>query len=258
MCVAGAAGRMGQESVRALAQAEEIEIVAVVDRVHVGESLRSLAGPVAPDLPIQSDLHGALGGAHVLLDFTHPEAAAENASLALSRGVAVVIGTSGVSRDQLARLGEQSAETGAPVLLVPNFAIGAVLMMQFASQAAKWMPAAEVIEMHHDQKLDAPSGTATRTAELIAQARTSVPPVHEGAILKVEGARGGSVDGVPVHSVRLQGLVAHQMVMFGGPGETLTIRHDSLDRTSFMPGVVLAVRRVWDLEGLHVGLDAVM
>lgn len=242
---------MGQESVRALSQAEGVELISAVDRVQVGEV-------VGPEVVIGDDLASGLVGAHVLLDFTHPEAAADNASLALSAGVAVVIGTSGVSRDQLDRLRAHAEETQTPVLVVPNFAIGAVLMMQFAALAAKWMPSAEVIEMHHDQKLDAPSGTATRTAEIIAEARNQVPPTREGTIMKVAGARGGMVESVPVHSVRLPGLVAHQLVLFGGPGETLTIRHDSLDRTSFMPGVVLAVRRVLDLQGLHIGLDAVM
>ncbi|MBX7133340.1 MAG: 4-hydroxy-tetrahydrodipicolinate reductase [Fimbriimonadaceae bacterium] len=252
VCVAGAAGRMGMESVKALAQADGIEVVAAVDRVRIGET----AYPGAPAL--SADLGAGLADATVLLDFTHPEVAADNASLALSRGVAVVIGTSGVSRDQLDRLRVQAEEAQTPVLVVPNFAIGAVLMMQFAALAAKWMPSAEVIEMHHDQKLDAPSGTATRTAEIIASSRNQAPAVKEGTIMKVACARGGMVESVPVHSVRLPGLVAHQMILFGGPGETLTIRHDSLDRTSFMPGVVLAVRRVWELEGLRIGLDTVM
>lgn len=256
VCLVGAAGKMGQESARALAQATGIEVVAAVDRSHGGESLRSIAGPRAPDLVIEEKVGVALDTheADVLVDFTQPGAAANHAESALKRKVAPVIGTSGLSAQDLRDIAQAAAEHETPAMVVPNFAIGAVLMMRFAQAAAKWLPDVEIVELHHDQKLDAPSGTATRTAELIAAARQAQPKRSE-EMIKVEGVRGGSVAGVPVHSVRLKGLVAHQMVMFGGQGETLTLRHDSLDRTSFMPGVVLAVREVWNRTGLTIGLD---
>lgn len=259
VCLVGAAGKMGQESARALGQATGIEVVAAVDRAHPGESLRAIAGPRVPDLVIQDRVGAALDAveADVLVDFTQPGAAANHAESALKRRVAPVIGTSGLSAQDLRDISQAAAEFETPAMVVPNFAIGGVLMMRFAQQAAKWLPDVEIIEMHHDQKLDAPSGTATRTAELIAAARSGTPWRSE-EIIKVEGVRGGSVAGVPVHSVRLKGLVAHQMVMFGGLGETLTIRHDSLDRTSFMAGVILAVREVWNRTGLTIGLDELL
>lgn len=256
VCLVGAAGKMGQETARALAQATGIEVVSAVDRAHPGESLRAIAGPRAPELVIQDKVGAALDAdeAHVLVDFTQPGAAANHAESALKRGVAPVIGTSGLSAQDLREMAQAAAENQTPAMVVPNFAIGGVLMMRLAQQAAKWLPEVEIVEMHHDQKLDAPSGTAARTAELIASARQEAPRRAE-ELVKVEGVRGGSVAGIPVHSVRLKGLVAHQMVMFGGQGETLTIRHDSLDRTSFMPGVILAVREVWNRTGLTIGLD---
>jgi 4-hydroxy-tetrahydrodipicolinate reductase len=248
------------ESARALGQADGIELVSAVDRTHVGESLRSVAGPAAPDIPISERVGATLDSteANVLVDFTHPGSAATHTESALKRGVAAVIGTSGLSTQDVREIANLCREHGAPALVVPNFAIGAVLMMRFSQLAAKWMPDAEIVEMHHDQKVDAPSGTATRTAELIAASRGHRPVKRSEDIIKIEGVRGGKLNDVPVHSVRLRGLVAHQMVMFGGQGETLTLRHDSLDRTSFMAGVVLAVRNVWTLEGLAVGLDSVM
>ncbi|HRI43880.1 MAG TPA: 4-hydroxy-tetrahydrodipicolinate reductase [Fimbriimonadaceae bacterium] len=259
VCLVGAAGKMGQETARALGQATGIEVVSAVDRAHPGESLRAIAGPRAPDLVIQDKVGAALDAdeANVLVDFTQPGAAANHAESALKRGVAPVIGTSGLSAQDLRDIAQVCAEFDTPAMVVPNFAIGGVLMMRFAQQAAKWLPDVEVVEMHHDQKVDAPSGTATRTAELIAGARQGQPKRGE-ELIKAEGVRGGTIAGVPVHSVRLKGLVAHQMVMFGGLGETLTIRHDSLDRTSFMPGVILAVREVWSRTGLTIGLDELL
>lgn len=256
--MAGAAGRMGRESARALGGAEGVALVAAVDRRHVGEPLVDVAGSPAPSFPIQTDLHLALEGANVLLDFTEPGSAFGNAEAALRSGVAPVVGTSGLSPADLEVLARLAQESGVPAMVVPNFAVGAVLMMRFAELAAKWMPSAEIVEMHHDQKLDAPSGTAMRTAEMIASARGAVPERRGDTIVKSEGARGASVQTVPVHSIRLPGLVAHQMVLFGGRGETLTIRHDSLDRSSFMGGVLLAVREVWNQSGLVVGLDRLL
>lgn len=260
VAIAGVAGRMGRETARALGATDDLMLVAAVDRNEVGRSVTDVAGPPAAVVPIMGDLSTAIHAtqAEVLVDFTQPEAASSNAICALEAGCAVVIGTSGLGAEDLDAIEDASRRHGVPALVVPNFAIGAVLMMRFAAEAARWMPWAEVIELHHDGKLDAPSGTATRTAQLIAAARTATPAMPAGAVVKVEGARGASVDGIPVHSIRLRGLVAHQEVLFGGEGETLTLRHDSLDRRSFMEGVKLCVRGVRRLSGLTMGMDALM
>jgi 4-hydroxy-tetrahydrodipicolinate reductase len=213
VAVAGAAGRMGATVCRAVEGASDLELTGRADPA-LGVSVASV-----------------LGGADVLVDFTVPDTALENARVAVAAGVHVVIGTTGFDLDALREL------HGANVFVAPNFAIGAVLMMQFAATAAKHMAAAEIIELHHDRKLDKPSGTAARTAALMA------------------AARGGSLE-VPIHSVRLPGLVAHQEVILGDVGQTLTIRHDSIDRESFMPGVLLAVRKVGSLsESPVIGLE---
>jgi 4-hydroxy-tetrahydrodipicolinate reductase len=195
----------------------------------------------------------------VMVDFTHPTVVEGNLRVALPMGVDCVVGTTGLSEEKLAELA-QLAEEDTSLFFAPNFAIGAVLMMQFAEQAARYMPDVEVTELHHDMKADAPSGTAIRTARMIAAARTEIPvaPGRETELPGMEGARGALVEGVSVHSVRLPGLVAHQEVLFGGQGQTLTIRHDSIDRTSFMPGVVMAVREVGARKGLVIGLENLM
>lgn len=260
VAVVGAAGRMGQEALRALGGSPGFEVVAAIDKLNCGESARSLAGAPAPEVLIHNKLGEALdaGRPDVLLDLTHPSCAADNTMSALKRKIAVVIGTSGLSNDDLSAIRESCMEHGTPALLVPNFAIGAILMMRFAEQAAKWFPNVEVIELHHDGKADSPSGTATRTAEILADARESVPRGVVGAIEKHAGARGANVKGVHVHSVRLPGLVAHQEVLFGGPGELLTLRHDSMHRGSFMEGVKLACAEVRNLSGFVTGLDKLM
>lgn len=252
--VAGAAGRMGSEVVRAVTQADGMEVVAAVDPRAADADL--------PDGVLRStDLAAAIEEARpdVMVDFTRPDTVAANLSIALPAGVDCVVGTTGVSEQTLADLATAAAPDTC-LFYAPNFAIGAVLMMLFSEQAAKLLPYAEVIELHHDQKLDAPSGTAARTAQLIAAARETAPrvPGGETEVEGMEGARGAFVNGVPVHSVRLPGLVAHQEVVFGGQGQTLTIRHDSIDRTSFMPGVVLAISSVGGLNGLVVGLEKLL
>ncbi|MBL8047136.1 MAG: 4-hydroxy-tetrahydrodipicolinate reductase [Chthonomonas sp.] len=259
VCLVGACGRMGQEVVRAVANDLDVEIAVAVDRENVGRTLRDVVGPIAPDLVIGDKVGAALDAeeCHVLVDFTHPTSAAGHALSALKRGVAVVVGTSGISQPEQREIAMAAEESGTPAMIVPNFAIGAVLMMKFAAEAARWLPNAEIIELHHDAKADAPSGTATQTAQVIADARLREPEKHRD-ILKVEGARGGDVRGVRIHSIRLPGLLAHQEVLFGSRGETLTIRHDSTDRTGFMDGVKLCCRRVWSLSGLTVGLDALL
>ncbi|MRS13052.1 MAG: 4-hydroxy-tetrahydrodipicolinate reductase [Actinobacteria bacterium] len=252
--VSGAAGRMGREVVRAVLAEDDLELVAAVDPVHAGEALGE-----GSDLTVGDDLASAITETtpDVMVDFTHPGAVAGNIRIALAAGVDCVIGTTGIPADTLDALASDAPD-GTCLFVAPNFAIGAVLMMRFAAEAARFLPHVEVIELHHDRKADAPSGTALRTASLIADARASVPPAPGRETEVAEGARGALVDGVTVHSVRLPGLVAHQEVLFGGQGQTLSLRHDSIDRTSFMPGVVLAVRSVGGRSGLIVGLENLM
>ena len=249
--VSGAAGRMGREVVRAVLAEPDLELVAVVDPAHAGEPIGE-----GSDLLIGGDLTSAIAeaGPHVMVDFTHPSAVAGTIATALAAGVHCVVGTTGIAPADLERLAADAP--GETCLFVaPNFAIGAVLMMRFASAAARFLPHAEIIELHHDRKADAPSGTAMHTAALIAEARDVVPGAPGRETEVAAGARGALVDDVTVHSVRLPGLVAHQEVIFGGQGQTLTIRHDSIDRTSFMPGVVLAIRETVTRTGLIVGLE---
>jgi len=198
-------------------------------------------------------------GTGVVIDFTHPDAVMDNLKFLIDNGIHAVVGTTGFTDARLDQIRTWLAATPATgVLIAPNFAIGAVLSMYFAQKAAPYFTSAEVIELHHPQKADAPSGTATRTAELIAQARKDLPPNPDSTSTGLPGARGADVHGIPVHSVRLTGLVAHQEVLFGTQGETLTIRHDSLDRTCFVPGVLLAVREVVRRPGLTVGLEPLL
>jgi 4-hydroxy-tetrahydrodipicolinate reductase len=239
--VLGAKGRMGSEVCRAVDGADDLELSAAVD---VGDD------------------RDPLTGCDVVVDFTHPGAVTGNLQWCLQRGLDVVVGTSGFDESRLVGVREMLGDPpSARALIVPNFSVGAVLMMHFAAQAAPFFESAEVIELHHAAKVDAPSGTATRTASLIAAARTEAKlgPVPDATVSEVPGARGAVLDGVRVHSVRLAGLVAHQEVLLGGHGEILTIRHDSLDRSSFMPGVLLAVRGVASLPpGLTVGLEGML
>lgn len=256
--VTGAAGKVGSEVVRAVSAAEGMEVVAAVDPRQAGESVDDGLGG---RIELASDLARAIDDTKpdVMVDFTHPSVVEGNLRTALGKGVDCVVGTTGLTSEQLATLAEVAPQ-GTTLFFAPNFAIGAVLMMGFAEQAARFMPHVEVIELHHDRKADAPSGTAIRTARMIAAARPNAPEVP-GADTELDGmagARGAVVDGVHVHSVRLPGLVAHQEVVFGGQGQTLTIRHDSIDRTSFMPGVLLAVREVGAREGLLVGLELLL
>jgi 4-hydroxy-tetrahydrodipicolinate reductase len=249
--VTGAAGHMGREVVAAVSAEPDMQVVAAVDPLHAGECLNGVT--------ITGELGEAIGASEpdVLVDFTHPTVVEGNVSVALAAGVHCVVGTTGLPLEALEALAA-SAPEGTCLFVAPNFAIGAVLMMRFAADAARFMPHVEIIELHHDRKADAPSGTALRTAGLIAEARESVPAAPGRETEIAEGARGALVDGVTIHSVRLPGLVAHQEVLFGGPGQTLSIRHDSMDRTSFMPGVVLAVREVGTHSGLVVGLERLM
>lgn len=237
VAVIGAAGRMGSTVCDAVEGADDMELVG---RFDDGDDL------------------GDLGGADVVVEFSVPSASAANVAHCVERGIHVVVGTTGWSEAKLETLREQvSAQDGVGVLIAPNFAIGAILMMSFARQAARFYESVEVIELHHPDKVDAPSGTAARTADLIGAAReeAGLGPVPDATTDDPDGARGALVHGVPVHAVRLRGLVAHQEVLLGGEGEMLTLRHDSFDRVSFMPGVLEGVRHVADHPGVTVGLE---
>jgi 4-hydroxy-tetrahydrodipicolinate reductase len=240
--VLGAQGRMGAEVCRAVEAADDMDLVA---RVDVGDALTDLVD----------------AGAEVVVDFTHPDVVLDNLRFCVEHDIRVVVGTSGFTPAKLDTVREWlSAKPSLGVLVVPNFALGAVLSMKFAQLAARYYPSAEIIELHHAGKADAPSGTAAHTASLIAEARASagLGSAPDATTSALEGARGALVDDVRVHSVRLAGLVAHQEVLFGGEGETLTIRHDSLDRKSFMPGVLLGIRETLGRTGLTVGLENVL
>ncbi|MEU3982305.1 4-hydroxy-tetrahydrodipicolinate reductase [Streptomyces sp. NPDC026672] len=239
VAVLGAGGRIGSEAVRAVEAAEDMELVAALSR---GDKLETLADT----------------GAQVAVELTTPASVMGNLDFCVRHGIHAVVGTTGWTDDRLAQLKgwlDQSPETG--VLIAPNFSIGAVLTMKFAQLAAPYFESVEVIELHHPKKVDAPSGTATRTAQLIAEARRAAgaAPAPDATVTALDGARGASVDGVPVHSVRLRGLLAHQEVLLGGEGETLTVRHDSLHHSSFMPGILLGARRVVSTPGLTFGLE---
>ncbi len=262
--VCGAAGRMGREVVRAVREAPGLQLVAAVDVAAIGSDAGDLAGIGRAGVWIESDLHTAIVRTHpsVMVDFTLPDSVKHNAVVALDNRVSPVIGTTGLALTELAFLDSLAQQKGVGAFIAPNFAIGAVLAMQFAAQAARYLPDVEIIELHHEKKLDSPSGTALLTAQKIAQARQEAgqtpTPTPENTIEKAPGARGArhvNTGDIPIHSVRLPGFVAHQEVIFGGVGEILTIRHDSTNRTSFMPGVVLAVRKVRGLNGLVVGLE---
>jgi 4-hydroxy-tetrahydrodipicolinate reductase len=254
VAVVGAAGRMGSEVCRAVHGAEDLDLVAAVDPSRAGDPLREVAG-VDLDLTVAGELDAVVeAGAEVAVEFTGPDTVGDNLRWLLEHDVHAVVGATGIADEDLAACRKLSASGEANVLIAPNFAIGAVLLMQFAATAAEHLPHVEIIERHHDAKVDAPSGTALRTAELIADARAEVPDAPGGDD-RHPGARGATHAEVRVHSVRLPGIVADQDVVFGGLGQTLTLSHRSLDRTSFMPGVLLACRRVGGIHGCVIGLE---
>ncbi|MCV7186126.1 MULTISPECIES: 4-hydroxy-tetrahydrodipicolinate reductase [Mycolicibacterium] len=240
VAVLGAQGKVGATMVAAVQEADDLELSAGVD---AGDPLSTLTD----------------SGTEVVIDFTHPSVVMDNLKFLIDNGIHAVVGTTGFTDERIDQVRSWLSERpGSAVLIAPNFAIGAVLSMHFAKQAARFFESVEVIELHHPHKADAPSGTAARTAALIAQARQGLPPSPDATSTGLDGARGADVDGVRVHSVRLAGLIAHQEVLFGTMGETLTIRHDSLDRTSFVPGVLLAVRAIASRPGLTVGIEPLM
>ncbi len=227
----------------------------MVAAVRDADDLTFTAGVDAgDDLSLLTD-----SGTEAVIDFTHPDVVMDNLKFLIDNGIHAVVGTTGFTQERLDQVQSWvDDKPGAAVLIAPNFAIGAVLSMHFAKQAAPYFESVEIIELHHPHKADAPSGTATRTAKLVAEARKGLPPNPDATSTGLEGARGADVDGIPVHSVRLTGLVAHQEVLLGTLGETLTIRHDSLDRTSFVPGVLLAVRKINEHPGLTVGIEPLL
>ena len=240
--VLGSRGKVGQEVCAAVEAADDLELVAQVD---AGDDIAALV----------------TSGAQVVVDFTHPEVVMDSLEFLIDHGIHAVVGTTGFDDSRLAQLEKwlaDSPHTG--VLIAPNFSIGAILMMRFAAEAAPYFESVEIVELHHPDKADAPSGTAARTARLIAEARREAgsAPIPDATSTGLEGARGADVDGIRVHGLRIRGLVAHQEVVLGGPGETLTIRHDSLHRVSFMEGVLLGVRTIGSRPGLTVGLEHFM
>jgi 4-hydroxy-tetrahydrodipicolinate reductase len=238
--VLGARGRMGTEVVKAVNAADDLELVAMVDD---GDWLFDIAN----------------AGAQVVVDFTRPDVVMENIRFCIDNNIHCVVGTTGFDEAKLATIAEWlEPKPDVGVVIAPNFGIGAVLLMKFAQEAARFFPSVEVVELHHPNKVDAPSGTAVRTARLVAAARRAagLPPSPDATTDSLPGARGADVEGVPVHAVRLTGLVAHQEVLMGAAGETLTLRHDSFDRASFMPGVLLAVREIGRRPGLTVGIES--
>ena len=255
--VFGAGGRMGSAVCHAVAADSELELVAAVDPHHAGLDLSAVAGPTVGDLQIAHDADSLVAaGAQVVVDFTHLDAARANLAWLAEAGIHAVVGTTGFDDVDLARFRSEFIRSNC--VIAPNFAIGAILMMRLAADAAPYFETAEVIEYHHDQKVDAPSGTAMLTAERIADASAQWADDPTTTTV-VEGARGGEAQpGVRIHSVRMRGMVAHQEVVLGTTGQTLTIRHDSYDRTSFMPGVVMAAKAIADRPGVTVGLDVLL
>lgn len=260
VAVLGACGRMGAEVVRTVCDADDMELVGACDVVNIGKSINQTAGVNCPGVLIESDLLVMLAHAKadVVVDFAKPFSLA-NVKACVNQKASVIIGTTGENSEDLKELQTIAQSSDVAVMVIPNFAVGAVLMMTFAAQAAKYMPNVEIIELHHDKKMDAPSGTSIKTAEMVATARAESGVAWDEPLGADDPARGERHSGISVHSVRLPGLVAHQEVIFGGLGQTLTIRHDSLDRTSFMPGVLLAIRKsAGGIKGYIYGLDKIM
>lgn len=262
--VSGAAGRMGREVVKAVLGDAETQLVGAVDKYEVGRDAGELVGLDAARVLVTSDLRATLreSGAEVAVDFSVPTAVRGNIQTMLDCGVAPVVGTTGLGENDLREIDQASRAAGVPVFIAPNFAIGAVLMMRFAAQSAPLFDFAEIIEYHHEKKVDAPSGTAFKTAQVMRQARDS-DFSHVGGDAESEGstapnARGGENGGIAIHSVRLPGYLAHQEVIFGMAGQTLQIRHDTITRECYMPGVLRAAKAVRSLSGLTYGLENIL
>lgn len=257
VAVCGAMGKMGREAVRTIIGDEELQLTGGIDVRGVGLDLGVLVGGPPLGVTIRSDLEGLLksGGVEVVVDFTNPQAVRRNLKISLENRVHSVVGTTGLTESEVAEFGALARQNEVGVFIAPNFALGAVLMMRLAQEVAPYFPHVEIIEMHHDQKVDAPSGTALRTADLILQHRGAFRQGAEKEYEKIAGVRGGEYQGIRIHSVRLPGMVAHQEIIFGGLGQILSIRHDSISRDSFMPGLLLAIKKVKSIKGSVVGLE---
>lgn len=258
--VCGAYGKMGREVLKAVHKDEQLSIVGAVDINSDFTDVGDLIGAGKTGVIVGNDLKVVINETkpQVMVDFTNPSVVMSNIKTALKNGVCPVVGTTGLSEDDISEVRNLCKQSKVNALISPNFSIGAILMMKLAQDAAKFFQNVEIIELHHDQKLDAPSGTALRTAELIAENRGYMRQGHPAEVEKLQGARGGELSGIRIHSVRLPGYVAHQEVIFGGLGQTLTIRHDSISRESFMPGVILACKKVLTLDGLVFGLEHIL
>lgn len=262
--VSGASGRMGREVVKAVCGDSSLKLVGAVDHHNVGRDAGELAGTEANRVLVAADLAQNLreSGAHVAVDFSVPNAVRQNIQIMLDCGVCPVVGTTGLGENDLAEIDAAARKANLPVFIAPNFAIGAVLMMRFAAECAKLFDSAEIIEYHHDKKVDAPSGTAFKTALLMRESRGE-DFVHIGGdsaqdASTAAGSRGGELGGVAIHSVRLAGYLAHQEVIFGMAGQTLNIRHDTITRECYMPGVLMAIKKVQSLQGLTYGLEKIL
>jgi 4-hydroxy-tetrahydrodipicolinate reductase len=255
--VTGALGKMGMETLKAVWADKELELVGAVDSRARGEKIGDIIGIKEIDMKVENDLDYIIveHKPQVMIDFTNPQAVFNNTRTALKNGVSCVVGTTGLNDVELKQLDKLAAEYDTGVAIIPNFAIGAVLMMKFAREAAKFFPDVEIVELHHDQKMDAPSGTALKTAEMISQNRGQRPPKNIREFEKVAGCRGGEIEQVRIHSIRLPGMVAHQEVIFGSPGQSLKIRHDSIDRAAFMPGVMMVTKEILQRKGLIYGME---
>ncbi|OGI20486.1 MAG: 4-hydroxy-tetrahydrodipicolinate reductase [Candidatus Melainabacteria bacterium RIFCSPHIGHO2_02_FULL_34_12] len=262
--VCGAAGKMGQSVVRAVDAEAGFKLIGAVDRSgnpNIGKDIGIICGINEIGVKLTSDLKEALSKLQpdVMVDFTMPEIVIVNAQMALKAGVRAVIGTTGMTKDDISELSKISKQNATGTIVAPNFAIGAVLMMKFAKEASKYFAHGEIIEFHHDKKLDAPSGTSIKSAELMAEARKVFGRDSVKGKETIKGARGAAGDGnIHIHSVRLPGLLAHQEIILAALGQTLTIRHDSYDRTSFMPGVLMAIKKVMELDHLVYGLENII
>ncbi|MCD8500539.1 MAG: 4-hydroxy-tetrahydrodipicolinate reductase [Bacillaceae bacterium] len=258
--IAGAKGNMGREAVRMVNSTDHFELVGAIDQQVAGKRISDIEDMPNLDVPMYDDLNLCLQEqeADVLIDLTNPKVGKKHMEIAFSHGVRPVVGTTGFTDEDIEELSQIAEEKGLGAIIAPNFAIGAILMMKFSQMAAKYLPDVEIMEMHHDRKLDAPSGTAIKTAQLISTVRNPKIQGHEDEKEELKGARGADFEGMRIHSVRLPGLVAHQEVLFGGVGQTLSIRHDSINRTSFMPGIKLAVETVMKIDLLVYGLENII
>lgn len=256
--VAGANGKMGQEVIRTILKQDDMVLVGAADTRHQGMDVGHVIGVPRVGVEVTGPLNTEdlkASKADVLIDFTNPQSVLRNAKIALTAGVIPIIGTTGLDEAEIGEIRDLAEKEGVGAFIAPNFSIGAILMMRFSREAAKYLPNVDIIELHHDQKLDAPSGTALKTAEWISEVREPMVQGHPNEYEKLPGARGADVGGIHIHSIRLPGLIAHQEVIFGGLGQALTLRHDAFSRETYMPGVMLAVRKASELTRLVIGLE---